>query len=101
MQSPNTTATKTTARILPFVENAAIMLLGIACTIINNGFVELATPACAVTFSTFAVNKPKFLIINPTIPANANAKTDVTRNPNIVLYEIRPSFFSITYFTHS
>ncbi len=67
-------------------------MFGIACTIINNGFVELATPACAVTFSIFAVNNPKFLIINPTAPAKANAKTDVDKNPNIVLYEIRPSF---------
>lgn len=88
IQSPNTTATKTTARILPFEENAAVILFGIACTIINNGFVEFATPACAVTFSIFAVNNPKFLIINPAAPAKANAKTDVDKNPNIVLYEI-------------
>ena len=92
MQRPNTTAIKTTANILLLLENADKILFGIAWIIINNGLFELTTPSCAVTFWTLAVNNPKFFIINPIAPANVNAKTEVDKNPNIVLYEIRPSF---------
>ena len=74
IHKPVTTAINTIASILPLFEKTDVMLLGIILTITSNGFAEFAVPACAAMFFTLVVNKPKFLIINPIIPANANAK---------------------------
>ena len=85
MHNPVATAINTTARTSLFPEKADTILLGIIFNITSNGLLELATPTCAATLSTLEVNKPKFLIVKPTIPANIKAINDVIKNPDIVL----------------
>ena len=78
------TAKNTIERMLPFVEKTDVMLFGIALTKINNGL-EPVVPVWAVILSMLTLKIPNLLATNPTTPASNKAKTEVAKNPPIVL----------------